>query len=550
MRFEFRDASGGLLTRTRNLADAKGVVNSMPTPFSFVRKSSNLHRHIAASFTLSPDEKLFGGGESFTRLNKRGQKMVLWTYDAYSAQTPNMYKPVPFFMSSRGYGMFVHTSAPLTLDLGGSYGEAAVIYLGDDELDLFFFFGSPKEVLSEYTALTGRAPTPPLWTFGLWMGRETYSSEDGQGRREEAARAPNSPPTSSTSTPVGRRCPTAATSSSPSRFPDPRRMISDLKDDGFRISLWQLPYFNPNNELHAEAIEKGYVVLSAYGRPPVDDAVLDLSNPDAVRWYQEKLAHLLRMGVGIFTADFGEAAPSGIYHARGSSFLEHNLYPCATTRRSPRLQKRSPAAAPSTPAAPGPAASATRCTGAATRRSPTAGWPGPCAAASLWACAVSRSGATLSGFSYRTPRDLYRRWLPSARSAPTPAATARHPRSRSTARSSQTSSGASWSSATGSCRTSTLRPGSPPGKDTPCCAPCSSRVRRPTSDHRGPVPLRHGSRRPRSWKTDGPKRLPAAGALDRLPDRRDLRGREVAQHPGRRSAVALVRAARRYRTPG
>src|ERR671928_964537 len=132
VRFEFRDDSGRLLTRTWNLSDTKGVVNSMPTPLSFVRNPSNLHRHIAATFTLSPDEMLFGGGESFTRLNKRGQKLVLWTYDAYSSQTSNMYKPVPFFMSSRGYGMFVHTSAPLTLDLGCSYGEAGVIYLGDD----------------------------------------------------------------------------------------------------------------------------------------------------------------------------------------------------------------------------------------------------------------------------------------------------------------------------------------------------------------------------------------------------------------------------------
>src|SRR5215216_4431671 len=106
VRFEFRDASARLLTHTHNLADAKGVVNSMPTPFSFVRNASNLHRNFAASFTLSPDEKLFGGGESFTRLNKRGQKLVLYAYDAYSAQTPNMYKPVPFFVSSRGYGMF------------------------------------------------------------------------------------------------------------------------------------------------------------------------------------------------------------------------------------------------------------------------------------------------------------------------------------------------------------------------------------------------------------------------------------------------------------
>jgi alpha-D-xyloside xylohydrolase len=79
LRFEFLDASGALLTRTWNLADAKGVVNSMPTPFSFARNAANLHRHLAASFTLSPDEKLFGCGESFTRLNRCGQKLVLYT---------------------------------------------------------------------------------------------------------------------------------------------------------------------------------------------------------------------------------------------------------------------------------------------------------------------------------------------------------------------------------------------------------------------------------------------------------------------------------------
>src|SRR5919107_3916627 len=154
------------------------VVNSIPTPFSFIRTPSNLHRLIAASFSLSPDEKLFGCGEAFTRLNKRGQKLPMWTYDAYSALTPRMYKPIPFFMSDRGYGMFVHTTAPSTFDLGGSYDGANVIYLGDDSLDLFFFFGSPKEILSEYTALTGRSKMPPLWSFGLWMGRQTYSSQD------------------------------------------------------------------------------------------------------------------------------------------------------------------------------------------------------------------------------------------------------------------------------------------------------------------------------------------------------------------------------------
>jgi alpha-D-xyloside xylohydrolase len=79
VRFEFRDASGVLLTRTWNLADTMGVVNTRPTPLCFVRNASNLRRHIAATFTLSPNEKLFGCGESFTRLDKRGQKLVLWT---------------------------------------------------------------------------------------------------------------------------------------------------------------------------------------------------------------------------------------------------------------------------------------------------------------------------------------------------------------------------------------------------------------------------------------------------------------------------------------
>jgi alpha-D-xyloside xylohydrolase len=257
LRFEFRDAADGLLTRSHHLSDSSGVVNARPTPLSFVRNTATFHRHIAASFGLSPGEKLFGCGESFTRLDKRGQKLVLWTYDAYSAQTPNMYKPVPFFMSDRGYGVFVHTSAPLTFDLGRSHDGAAVIYLGDDQLDLFFFFGSPKESLSEYTALTGRATLPPLWTFGLWMGRQTYSSEKEVrevAKKLRQERIPSDVIHIDTGWPeVPHRCDFEF---SPSRFPDPEKMLADLEEEGFRVSLWQLPYFNPRNKLHREAIEK------------------------------------------------------------------------------------------------------------------------------------------------------------------------------------------------------------------------------------------------------------------------------------------------------
>jgi alpha-D-xyloside xylohydrolase len=414
VRFVFRDASGRLLTSTHNLADAKGVVNSMPMPLSFVRNSSNLHRNFAASFTLSPDEKLFGGGESFTRLNKRGQKLVLYTYDAYSAQTPYMYKPVPFFVSSRGYGMFVHTSAPLTLDLGHSYDEANVIYLGDDVLDLFFFFGSPKEILSEYTAITGRAPVPPLWSFGLWMGRESYYSEEevrGVAKKLREERIPSDVIHIDTGwTEVPHRCDFEF---SHSRFEDPQKMLSDLKGDGFRVSLWQLPYLNPKNELHEEASERDHVVLSTYGKPPVDDAVIDLSDPEAVSWYQEKLAKLLRMGVGAFTADFGEAAPlTGIYHERTSNFLEHNLYPL-------RYNK---AVADITREITGNGAIYARSAWAGSQRYPIH-WGGDAeitdgamastlrGGLSLGLCGFSFWSHFIGGFSQKSPANLYLRWL-------------------------------------------------------------------------------------------------------------------------------------------
>lgn len=414
LRFEFRNGSGRLLTRTNHLSDTRSVVNSMPTPFSFVRNASNLHRHIAASFKLSPDEKLFGGGESFTRLDKRGQKMVLYTYDAYSAQTPYMYKPVPFFMSSRGYGMFVHTSAPLTLDLGASYDGANVIYLGDDYLDLFVFLGSPKEVLTEYTALTGRAPTPPLWSFGLWMGRETYSSEEETrevAKKLREHRIPSDVVHLDTGwTEVPHRCDFEF---SPSRFPNPQKMLSDLKEAGLRVSLWQLPYLNPMNELHSEAVEKDYGVLSANGKPPVDDAVVDLSNPEAVEWYQGKLKKLLEKGVGIFTADFGEAAPlSGIYAARHGGFHEHNLYPLRYNRAVAEVTERMTgngvifargawAGSQRYPLHWGGDAENTDTALAATLR----------AGLSLGLCGFSFWGHFIGGFAFESPPDLYLRWL-------------------------------------------------------------------------------------------------------------------------------------------
>ena len=104
-----------------------------------------------------------------------------------------MYKPIPFFMSSRGYGMFMHTTTPITLDFGHDFSGVNSMMIGDDELDLFVFLGTPKEILDEYTKLTGKSPMPPLWSFGLWMSRCTYNAETAGARhRRQAAREQNS----------------------------------------------------------------------------------------------------------------------------------------------------------------------------------------------------------------------------------------------------------------------------------------------------------------------------------------------------------------------
>jgi alpha-D-xyloside xylohydrolase len=330
---EFRDAGGRLLTRTQHPSDYSNTL--VPAlPFSFIRRSSDFSRSVGAVFSLSAGEKLFGGGESFTRLDKRGQRLVLWTNDANGVENERMYKPIPFFMSSRGYGMFVHTTAPATFDMGASYHGSNALLLGDDELDLFVFLGSPKEILDEYTKLTGKAPMPPLWSFGLWMSRISYFSED-EVRAVAARLRENRIPSDVIHLDTGWfetdwRCDYEF---SKTRFRDPAGMIKDLLRDGFHISLWQLPYFVPKNRLFPEIVEKGLAVRDGKGGLPYDDAVLDFSNPETVRWYRDKIANLLRMGVGAIKVDFGEAAPlMGLYASGRSGFYEHNLYPLRYNR--------------------------------------------------------------------------------------------------------------------------------------------------------------------------------------------------------------------------
>jgi len=179
-RIEIYDSEGKLITRTTHRADNDSTFTPI-LPFSYVRRASDYSRSVAAVFNTGANEKIFGCGESFTNLNKRGQKVVLFVDDANGVQNETMYKPIPFFISSNGYGMFMHTSTPITCDFGKYYSGINSLMIGDDKLDLFVFLGEPKEILDEYTDLTGKASMPPLWSFGFWQSRISYFSEE-EGR--------------------------------------------------------------------------------------------------------------------------------------------------------------------------------------------------------------------------------------------------------------------------------------------------------------------------------------------------------------------------------
>ncbi|MDD2213067.1 glycoside hydrolase family 31 protein [Oscillospiraceae bacterium HV4-5-C5C] len=325
-----RDQNGRVLTHTLHRRDSMNLQNCSPLPCSYLQQASDLSRYPLLALQLYPGEAIYGCGESFTRLNKRGQRLDLWTRDPHGVETEGQYKPVPFYLSSRGYGVFYHTSAPLTLDFGHSYAEAQQAVIGEAMLEVFFFFGTPKEILRAYTDLTGHSPVPPFWSFGLWMSRISYKSE-AEVRAVSARLRQEQIPCDVIHLDTGwfERDWCCDYRFSPSRFADPAGMLQQLRQqDHHRVSLWQLPYFTPDNPLYPELLHQKLALRDANGHLAGADAILDFSDPAAVRWYEARLAELLRQGVAAIKADFGEAAPlDAVYHAGHSGWLEHNLYP-------------------------------------------------------------------------------------------------------------------------------------------------------------------------------------------------------------------------------
>ncbi|MDZ7393902.1 MAG: DUF4968 domain-containing protein [candidate division KSB1 bacterium] len=292
------------------------------------------------AFVLHGQDEVYGLGERFEHVARKGRPVDFWNKDAIGTSTPRSYINVPFLWCTQGYGLFVNSTARLEWEIGTM--EAFTLGLGveDEELDYFVIHGpTPADILRRYCTLTGFAPTPPVWSFGLWMSRNSYTSWDVVHEVADGLRARRIP------------CDVLHLDSywfeedfncdlrfSPTRFPEPERHMAQLRRQGFRVSLWQYNFVPPraNNPNYIEGVRRGYFAKDRKGdvfRHPahlegtwLDDAIIDFSNPEAVEWYTAQIKGLLHMGASTIKVDFGEGIPEEAVYARIAGRRFHNLY--------------------------------------------------------------------------------------------------------------------------------------------------------------------------------------------------------------------------------
>ena len=287
--------------------------------------------------TLQVGECVYGLGERFTPFVKNGQVVENTNKDGGTA-CEQAYKSVPFYLSNRGYGVLVDEAGPVSFEVASEKTSRVQFSREGESLAYCVVAGpTPAAAVQRLTALTGRAPLPPAWSFGLWMTTSfttQYDEATATHFIDEMARR---------DLPLAvfhfdcfwmREFQWCDFQWDARGFPDPEGMLARLRAKGLRISLWINPYIAQQSPLFAEGARAGYFLKRPNGLTWQTDlwqpgmAIVDFTNPAATAWYQGHLRRLLAMGVDCFKTDFGERIPSeGVVYHDGSCPVEmHNLY--------------------------------------------------------------------------------------------------------------------------------------------------------------------------------------------------------------------------------
>lgn len=319
------------------LYDGRPLTRSGYRNMAYMSNRQTGKTYITEQLALEADEQIYGLGERFTPFVKNGQIVDMWNEDGGTA-SEIAYKNIPFYVSSRGYGIFVDDPGDVSFEIASEKVECVQFSTEGESLAYYVIGGNePKEAVSAYTALTGRPALPPAWTFGLWLTTSfstDYTEEivtgflDGMKARDIPLRV------------FHFDCfwmhgfEWCNFTWDESVFPDPKAMIDRYHQRGLKICVWINPYIAQNSLLFGEAMENGYLLHRKDGTVWQTDlwqagtAIVDFTNPAAVKWYQDRLGVLLDLGVDSFKTDFGERIPvRDIAYYDGSDPVKmHNYY--------------------------------------------------------------------------------------------------------------------------------------------------------------------------------------------------------------------------------
>jgi alpha-glucosidase (family GH31 glycosyl hydrolase) len=332
-------------------------------PVRFLVKNNGTVSTFALVFNSPSDEAFYGFGERFNAFDQRGNHLDNHVYAQYTGQGKRSYIPVPFFISSRGYGFWLNTKCQAEFDLACQKKDRwEIVGHIEEECSTFemklFFQNHPKAIVEAFTELTGKPKLPPSWAFGLWMSSNDWNTQSEIIRQLNTSKQFQIPasvmvieawsdeinfyiwndatykwkPSSQAYSLQDYRFPKSG------RWPDPKRMIEDIHEAGLRVVLWQIPVIKKGNPIEKldeaqkvadeeYAIRKGLIVRSADGSPYFIEEhapwfpgslVLDFTNPEAAKWWFDKRQYLLtEMGVDGFKTDGGE-------HIWNSDTIFHN----------------------------------------------------------------------------------------------------------------------------------------------------------------------------------------------------------------------------------
>lgn len=294
------------------------------------------------SWKIRNDERFFGLGEKWNRVEKSGSRATVWASDTCGSNSNDLsYKSIPYLLSSEGWGCFLHSSFRSYWEVGSFSYVSGSCATEDEVLDVFFFFGENyKELIARYTALTGRPRPVPDWALGLWMSRCQYRNQaevdaaiDGLIERDIPADVIHIDPLWMKTHYYFRIGVDACDfERNDADFPDLPGLFCKWAAKGFRTCLWVNPYLPEGTPIHDEAAERGYLLRSTRGGwarlshgEPV--GMVDFSHPEACEWWKEKLRELLRAGAAVIKPDYGDRVPEDALFFDGRTGRElHNMY--------------------------------------------------------------------------------------------------------------------------------------------------------------------------------------------------------------------------------